>query len=113
MPNIQMLIDSISQHQTETLNGQQASFSTIGLKYEYIQLQLPKDTAKHCIFKLICGESTGTCRFKTGFYGLADMPAKFQKAMDYTLIGLQNTFCFFDGSMIITTGSEFDYKDCH
>ena len=35
---------------------------------------------------------TGTYRFKTGFYGLTDMPAEFQKAMDYTLIGLKNSF---------------------
>ena len=39
------------------------------------------------------------------------MPAEFQKAMDHTLIGLQNTFCFFDGSIIITTGSESKHKD--
>ena len=31
MPNIQMLIESISQHLTETQNGQQASLSTKGL----------------------------------------------------------------------------------
>ena len=35
MRNIQRFIDSISQHLTETQNGQQASLSTIGLKYEY------------------------------------------------------------------------------
>ena len=35
MPNIQMLIDSISQHLRETQNGQQESLSTKGLKYEY------------------------------------------------------------------------------
>ena len=37
---------------------------------------------------------TGTYRFQGGFYGLTDMPAEFQKAMDYTLIGLKNTYCF-------------------
>ena len=31
---------------------------------------------------------TGTYRFQTGFYGLTDMPAEFQKATDYTIINL-------------------------
>ena len=85
MPNIEMLIDTISQHLTDThLNGQQAYFTTLDLKYAYSQLQLHQDTAKHCIFNIICGESTCTYRFKTGFYGLTDMPAEFQKAMDHS-----------------------------
>ena len=67
------------------------------------------DTAKHCNFNIICGESTGTYRFKTGFYGLTDMPAEFQKAMDYTLIGLQNTYCFLDDIIIVSTGTEADH----
>ena len=33
MPNIEMLIDPISQHHTNTQNGQQAYFSTIDLKF--------------------------------------------------------------------------------
>ena len=39
---------------------------------------------------------TGTYRFPTGFNGLTDMPAELQKAMDYFLIGLKNTYCFPD-----------------
>ena len=49
---------------------------------------------------------TGTYRFKTGFYGLTDMPAEFQKAMDYTLIGLKNTFCCSDNILIVSKCSE-------
>ena len=52
---------------------------------------------------------TGTYRFKTGFYGLTDMPAEFQKAMDYTLIGLKNIFCFLDDILIVSKGSEEDH----
>ena len=96
VPNIDMLIDTISQHLRNTQNGQQAYFSTLDLKYAYSQLQLHKDTAKHSNFNIICGKSTGPYRFKTVFYGLTDMPAEFQKAIDYTLIGLQNTYCFPD-----------------
>ena len=39
---------------------------------------------------------TGTYCFKTEFYGLTDMPAEFQKAIDCTLAGLDNTFFFFE-----------------
>ena len=104
-----MLIDTISQHLTNTQNAQQAYFTTLDLKYAYSQLKLHHDTAKHCNFNIICGESTGTYRFKTGFYGLTDMPAEFQKAMDYTLIGLQNTYCFLDDIIIVSTGTEADH----
>ena len=109
MPNIDMLIDTISQHLTNTQNGQQAYFTTLDLNYAYSQLKLHHDTAKHRNFNIICGESTGTYRFKTGFYGLTDMPAEFQKALDYTLIGLQNTYCFLDDFIIVSTGTEADH----
>ena len=109
MPNIEMLIDTISQHLTSTHNSQQAYFTTLDLKYAYSQLKLHHETAKHCNFNIICGESTGTYRFKTGFYGLTDMPAEFQKAMDYTLVGLQNTYCFLDDIIIVSTGTEADH----
>ena len=94
MPNIDMLIDTISQQFINTQNGQQVYFTTLDSKYAYSHLKLHHDTAKHCNFNIICGEFTGTYRYKTGFYGPTDMPAEFQKAMDYTLIGLQNTYIF-------------------
>ena len=37
------------------------------------------------------------------------MPAEFQKSMDYTLVGLQNTYCFLDDIITVSTGSESDY----
>ena len=51
---------------------------------------------------------TGTYRFKTGFYELTDLPAEFQKVMDYTLIGFKNTFCFLDDMLIVSKVSEED-----
>ena len=53
---------------------------------------------------------TGTYRFHTGFYGLTDMPAEFQKAMNYTLIGLKNTYCFLDDLLIARKGSLEEHK---
>ena len=35
--------------------------------------------------------------------------AEYQKAMDYTLIGLQNTYCFLDDIIIVSTGSGSDH----
>ena len=103
-----MFTDPISQHLTDTQNIQPAFFSTIDLKYAYSWLQLHKDTAKLCNFIITCGESTGTYRFKTRFYVLTDMLAEFPRAMDYTLVGPQNTYCFLDDSIIVNTGSDFD-----
>ena len=60
MPNIDMLIDTVSQHLTNTQKGEQAYFPTLDRKYAYSPLQLHKDTAKHCNFIINCGESTGT-----------------------------------------------------
>ena len=47
---------------------------------------------------------SGTYCFKTGFYGLTDMPAEFQKAIYCTLAGLDNNFCFLDDILIVSRG---------
>ena len=106
MPNIDSLIDSISQHINDSNQGENVYFSRIDLKYAYSPLNLHPDTARHCNFNIICGDATGTYRFKTGFYGLTDMPAEFQKAMDYTLVGLSNTYCFLDDIIVVSKGSK-------
>ena len=75
------------------------------MKYAYSQLKLTAETAKQCNFNIIGGQATGTYRFLTGLYGLADMPAEFQKAMDRTLNHAENTFCFLDDILIVSKGS--------
>ena len=60
MPNIDSLIDSISQHINDSNHGDNVYFSTIDLKYAYSQLNLHPDTARHCNFNIICGDATGT-----------------------------------------------------
>ena len=79
MPNIETLMDCISQIITDykAEPADKNYFSTIDLKYAYSQLSLHPDTAKHCSFSIVIGDMTGTYRFKIGFYGLTDMPAKF------------------------------------
>ena len=98
MPNIDNLIDTIQQNLNTTASQETAYFSTLDLKYACSQLNLDTETARHCNFNIISGEGTGTYRSITGFYGLTDMPAAFQQLMDYTLVGLQNTYCFLDVS---------------
>ena len=106
MPNIDTLIQSISQQISAPASHDTTYFSTLDLKYAYCQLNLDPNSANYCNFNIIKGDMTGTYRFQTGFYGLTDMPAEFQKAMDYTLIGLKNTYCFLDDILIVSKGSE-------
>ena len=103
MPNIDSLIQTISQT-LSTAPQENAYFTTLDLQYSYSQLKFHSDTARHCNFNIVSGGMTGTYRFKTGFYGLTDMPAEFQKAIDCTLAGLDNTFCFMDDILIVSRG---------
>ena len=79
----------------------------ISIKYK----TLDPETAKHCNFNIIGGQATGTYRFNTGFYGLTDMPAEFQKAIDITLANLTNTFSFLDDLIIVTKGGIQNHKE--
>ena len=106
MPNIDCLINSISQEITNNTADEKAWFTTIDLKYAYSQIPLHPDTTQHCKFNLVSGEATGTYRFLTGFYCLTDMPAEFQKALDSTLVGLTSTHCFLDDIIIVSKGSQ-------
>ena len=109
MPNIDNLIDTIQQNLNTSASRETAYFSTLDLKYAYSQLKLDPETARHCNFNIIRGKRTGTYRFITGFYGLTDIPAAFQKVMDYTLVGLQNTYCFLDDIIVVSRGSKEDH----
>ena len=110
MPNVDELRDGVSQIVTANTNGK-LYFSVLDLKYAYSQLKLTTETAKQCNFNTIGGQATGTYRFLTGFYGLADMPAEFQKAMDRTLNHAENTFCFLDDILIVSKGSEQEHEE--
>ena len=74
------------------------------------QLNLDPVTANYCNININSGDMTGTYRFQTGFYGLTDMPAEFQKAVKYTLIGLKTPYCFLDDILIVSKGSEKEHK---
>ena len=109
MPKIDNLIDTIQQNLYTTVSQETAYFSTLDLKYAYSQLNLDPETARHCNFNIISDEGTGTYGFITGFCGLTDRAAAFQKVMDYTLVGLQNTYCFLDDIIVVSRGSKEEH----
>ena len=101
MPNIHELIDSAAQIITKDVSGK-VWFTSLELKYAFSRLPLASVTSSHCNFNTLCGDATGTYRFKTGFYGLTDMPTEFQKAMDCTLQGLEGVICYLDDILRVT-----------
>ena len=110
MPKIDTLIESNSQQISPPASHNTTYFSTLDLMYAYSQLNLNINSANYCNLNICSGDLTGTYRFQTGFYGLTDMPAEFQKARDYTLIGLKNTYCFLDGILVAGKGSIEEHK---
>ena len=107
--NVDELIDGVSQIVTENKEGT-LYFTVLDLKYAYSQLKLAADTAKQCNFNIVGGKAIGTYIILTGFYGLADMPAKFQQAMDRTIYHAKNTFCFLDDIRNVSEGSETEHQ---
>ena len=80
-------------------------FTSLDLKYAFSQLLLSDIVSSHCNFSIVCGKSTGTYRFKTGFYGLTYMPKEFQKTMDKTLQNVKRVISFLDDILIVSKGS--------
>ena len=109
MPNLLELLDSAAQIITSDTSGE-VWFTSLDLKYAFSQIPLSEEVSRHCNFNIVCGEQTGTYRFKTGFYGLTDMPKEFQKAMDNTLQGLSGVICFLDDILIVSKGSVEDHN---
>ena len=88
----------------------QTIFSTLDLRYAYSQMPLHKTTKEQGNFSLIGGNATGAYQFQTGFYGLRDMPAEFQKAIDLTLTNCTKTYAYLDDILIATKRSLDTHK---
>ena len=111
-PNIDILLDNVAQSAQQGHDKPGTTlFSTIDLRYAYSQLKLDDATRQQCNFSNIGGQATGTYQFQTGFYGLTDMPAEFQKAIDLTLNNERDTFAFLDDILIISHGTKDDHID--
>ena len=109
MPNIENLIDTIQRNISKSASNETIYFSPLDLKYAHSQLNLDPETSRHCNFNNLSGEGTDTYRFITGFYGNTDMPAPFQKVLDYILVGLKNTHCFLDDIIVVSPGSQEEH----
>ena len=104
MPNNDNLNDTIQQNINTNASQQTAYFSTLDLKYAHNQIKFDPKTCRPCKFNIVSGDGKGTYRFITGLYGLTDMSAAFQKLMDYTFFGLDNTPCFLDDIIVVSCG---------
>ena len=109
MPILLELLDSAAQIIMSDKVGD-VWFTSLDLKYAFNQIPLSDEVSHQCNFNIVCGEQTGTYRFKTGFYGLTDMPKEFQKALDNTLQGLSGVFCFLGDILIVSKGSVVDHN---
>ena len=84
-------------------------FSSMDLTYAYGQLLLNENTSKHCNFSLVGGRSTGTYRFKTGFYGLTTMPTEFQRVMDAILSEFPCAHAFIYDIFLLSKGTKIEH----
>ena len=105
MPNIDELIDGVSQIIAEKKSGN-VYFTTLDFTYAYGQVALEKKTSEQCIFSLVGGKSTGSYCFKNGFYGLTSMPAEFQKVIDNLLKEFPQANAFIDDILIASKGTK-------
>ena len=108
MPNIDELVDGISQIIAERKAGN-VYFTTLDFTYVYGQVSLEQKTSEQCNFSLVGGKSTGTYRFKNGFYGLTSMPAEFQKVIDNLLKEFLQANAFIDDIVIASKGTKIEY----
>ena len=105
MPNIDLLLDNIAQV-VKSDKTKPKLFSKLDLRYAYSQILLDRKSREQCNFSLVGGNATGTYQFRTGFYGLTDMPAEFQKAVDLTLTNCTNTYAYLDDILVVTKGNK-------
>ncbi len=107
MPNIEELLVSIAQLITDTTGT--VWFTSLDLKYAYGQITLSPETSLLCNFCLVGGAATGTYRFQTSFYGLGNMPAEFQQALDMLLNQHPAAHAFLDDVLIVSSGTRADH----
>ena len=55
------------------------------------------------------GKSTGTYRFRTGFYGLTTMPAEFQRVLDASLSEFPQPHAFIDDILVVPKGTKIEH----
>ena len=107
MPNIVEQVDGISQLIAERKAGD-VYVTTLDFTYAYGKVSLEQKTSEQCNFSLVGGKSTGTSRFRNGFYGLTSMPAEFQKVIDNLLKEFTQANAFIDDILIASKGTRVE-----
>ena len=103
-PNLESLMQNMAEVVNEEKDGE-VWFSSFDMLYACGQTPLHPNTARHCNFQIVGGESTGTYAFNTGYYGLTIIPPEFQNIMDKILHATKNTFTFLHDILIVTKGT--------
>ena len=99
IPNLESLQDMVAE-KLDVEKGKR-EFSSMDMTYAYGQVPLHLLTAKHCNIQITSGQSTGTYRFVTSFYGLSVMPTEFQNVVDMLLAKFRDVFVFIDDILIV------------
>ena len=107
MPNMEELLNQISVENTRD-RTKELIISKIDLDYAYGQMKLSKETSRQCVFAITGGNFSRYYRFKKGFYGLADIPTKFQEKIDRTLEYF--TPARLDDIIVVTRGSRKEHE---
>ena len=82
----------------------------LDLKYAYSQFHYFSKASNQCNSNIVGGEITSSYHFKTGFYGLGDMPDNFQFIMD-TLVGkVENAHCYLEDILLSTVRTACDHS---
>ena len=110
MPNLDDLLNTLAETIT-TRKGEKVWFTSVDLKYAFVQIFLNPELAKHCNFAIIGGKASGIYRFKTEFYGLTVMPTEFQRKMQDILINISKNFIILDDILIVTKGTKEEHEE--
>ena len=86
-------------------------FTSLDMHYAYGQTVLHPETAKHCNFQIVGGESTGTYAFNTGCFGLDIMPPEFRKIINNILHERKNTFTIIDDILVVSKGTKKEHME--
>ena len=86
-PHISNMEELLNQISVEITRGRtkEVMISKIDLDYANGQMRLSKETSRQFVFAITGGNFSGYYQFKKGFFGLADIPTKFQEKTDRTL----------------------------
>ena len=101
MPKIKELMDGINLIIAKRKDGE-VYFTTLDLTYAYRQVALEAKTSEQCNLSLVGVKSTGTYRFKNGFYGLTTLTAELQKVMDTLIKNFLPAHAFVDDILIVS-----------